>query len=64
MIGTSFALVTSLLSSFMPAGDKTGAVADAVRLAAAAAVVGTSLYLLNIILSFFLPEPQSEALPE
>jgi MFS family permease len=64
MIGTSFALITSLLSSFMPAGDKAGAVADAVRMAAAAAVVGTSLYLLNIILSCFLPEPQSEALPE
>ena len=64
MIGTSFALITSLLSTVMPAGDKTGPVADAVRMAAAAAVVGTSLYLLNIILSFFLPEPQTEALPE
>jgi MFS family permease len=64
MIGTSFALVTSLLSSFMPAGNNHGQIADAVRMAAAAAVVGTSLYLLNIILSFFLPEPQSEALPE
>jgi MFS family permease len=64
MIGTSFALITSLLSGYMPAGDKTGPIADAVRMAAAAAVVGTSLYLLNIILSFFLPEPQSEALPE
>jgi MFS family permease len=64
MIGTSFALVTSLLSSFMPAGDKTGPIADAVRMAAAAAVIGTSLYVLNIILSFFLPEPQTEVLPE
>ena len=64
MIGTSFALVHRVCSQLMPAGDKTGAVADAVSMAAAAAVVGTSLYLLNIILTFFLPEPQTEALPE
>jgi MFS family permease len=63
MIGTSFALVATLLSTYMPAGDKTGPLADAVRMAAAAAVIGTSLYLANIILSFFLPEPQTDALP-
>jgi MFS family permease len=58
MIGTSFALVTSLLSTYMP-GD-----ADPMKMAAAAAVVGTSVYVANIVLSFWLPEPAHEALPD
>jgi MFS family permease len=57
MIGTSFALVASLLSGVMPGGS------DAVRMAAAATAIGTGVYLVNIMLSFFLPEPQTEALP-
>ena len=58
MIGTSFALVASLLSGIMPGGS------DAVKMAAAAAVIGTGVYLVNVILCFFLPEPQSEELPD
>jgi MFS family permease len=58
MIGTSFAMVTSLLSTVMP-GDN-----DAVEMAAAAAVVGTFAYVANIALSFYLPEPKHETLPD
>jgi MFS family permease len=58
MVGTSFALVASELSQIMP-GDS-----DPTRMAAAAALIGTTVYALNIILSFFLPEPQREELPE
>ncbi len=58
MIGTSFALVASQLSLWMP-GET-----DAVRMAAAATLIGTGVYLANIGLSFFLPEPESEALPD
>jgi hypothetical protein len=58
MFGTSFAWVASMLSLQMP-GES-----PAVQMAAAATVIGTSLYALNIILSFFLPEPEQETLPE
>jgi MFS family permease len=58
MIGTSFAFVTSILSSYMP-GET-----DAVKMAAAATLVGTAVYVGNIILSFWLPEPQHEDLPD
>ena len=58
MIGTSFALVASQLSLVMP-GDT-----DGVRMAAAATVIGTGVYLANIVFSFFLPEPSAENLPE
>ncbi len=58
MIGTSFALVTSELALVMP-GDS-----DAVKMAAAAAAVGTFVYVANIILSCWLPEPQQAELPE
>jgi hypothetical protein len=58
MIGTSFALVTSVLSSWMP-GET-----DALRVAAAATLVGTAVYIANIILSFFLPEPEHDMLPD
>ncbi len=58
MIGTSFALVASFLSTVMPGGS------DAVKMAMAATVIGTGVYLANLILSFFLPEPQQEMLPE
>jgi hypothetical protein len=66
MIGTSFALVASLLSTVMPV-DTTGmspAAADAIRMAAAATLIGTAVYLANIVLSFFLPEPAQDVLPE
>jgi nitrate/nitrite transporter NarK len=58
MVGTSFAMITSLLSMVMPGGS------DAVKMAAAAAVVGTIAYLANIVLSFYLPEPKHETLPD
>jgi hypothetical protein len=58
MIGTSFAMVTSLLSTVMPAET------DPVKMAMAATLVGTGLYLLNIVLSFYLPEPEHETLPD
>ncbi len=58
MLGTSFAWVTSELSRFVPGEG------DPARMAWAAAIVGTSVYLGNCILSFFLPEPQNEDLPE
>ncbi|HEX4414519.1 MAG TPA: MFS transporter [Lacipirellulaceae bacterium] len=51
MIGTSFALVTSLLALKMP-GET-----DAVKMAVAATAVGTFVYLANLVLSFWLPEP-------
>jgi MFS family permease len=66
MLGTSFAFVTSQLSLVMPidTGKAPAPVADAMRMAAAAAVVGTLVYLANILLSFWLPEPQHAELPE
>jgi hypothetical protein len=33
-------------------------------MAAAATLVGTGVYVVNIILSFWLPEPRSEELPD
>jgi hypothetical protein len=58
MIGTSFAWVASMLSLYMPGQT------DAVKMAAAAAIIGTFVYLANLILCFWLPEPKQEALPE
>lgn len=60
MIGTSFAAVTSFVSGmgFVPGTD------DATRVAWTAAGVGGMLYLLNLILSFLLPEPKEETLQE
>lgn len=52
MIGTSFAAVTSALIAWKVfPGD------EHMRIAITAAVVGTGLYVVNLILSFFLPEP-------
>jgi len=66
MIGTSFAWVTSQLALVMPAGSEaaTPGEADALKVAAAAALIGTGVYLVNIVLSFFLPEPEHETLPD
>jgi MFS family permease len=58
MIGTSFAWVASVMSGWMP-GET-----DAVRMAAAATIIGTGVYLANVLLSFWLPEPEHEVLPE
>jgi MFS family permease len=52
MIGTGAAFVTTELSLRM-AGANPG-----IKLAYAAALVGTAVYLINLVLSFFLPEPK------
>jgi hypothetical protein len=58
MIGTSFALVATELALVMPGTT------DAVKMAAAAAAVGTFAYVANILLSFALPEPQHAELDQ
>ncbi|PYR94321.1 MAG: MFS transporter [Acidobacteria bacterium] len=58
MIGTSAALVTTNLVASMP-----GAMPP-IKLAHAAALVGTAAYVIGFIASFWLPEPKQEQLPE
>jgi MFS family permease len=58
MFGTTAALVTTQLANSMPGG------AGPTRLAYAAAVVGTVVYVVGFLCSFRLPEPQQEALPD
>ncbi len=60
MIGTSFAWVTSTLAvqPFMPGG------AAPAKVAFAAAAVGLFVYAAGFIVSFWLPEPKRDALPE
>jgi hypothetical protein len=57
MIGTMAALVTTSLVQSMPGGSVP------IRHAYASALVGTSVYVIGVIASFFLPEPRSEELP-
>jgi hypothetical protein len=57
MIGTGFAYVSTSLAQ-----NLTGA--PHVRLATAAAVVGAFVYVCGLVLSLWLPEPKSEALPD
>jgi len=65
MIGTSFAAVTQIgsgleiLETVIPKGSS-----SAQKVAYVAAAVATLLYLLNLILSFFLPEPEPETADE
>jgi MFS family permease len=54
MIGTFAGLVTTRLVQYMP-GDTVP-----IRLAYACAVVGTTVYLIGIVTSFFMPEPKHE----
>lgn len=61
MIGTSFAAVTSVLSGFIP---ETVAATDPQRMAYAAAIVGTFVFLAGLVASFFLPEPKEDMLHE
>jgi hypothetical protein len=58
MIGTSFAALASFMASleFIPGKD------EYAKMASTAALIGFSVYLLGIIMSFFLPEPTQEAL--
>ena len=58
MIGTSFAMVTTQLTNIMPGGSPT------VQLAYASAAVGLFVYVVGFTASFWLPEPESSALPE
>jgi MFS family permease len=58
MIGASAPLLTTLFAAQMPGG------APATKLAYAAAAVALLVFAANLILSFFLPEPKQEELPE
>src|SRR5262245_7534659 len=57
MIGTSAAVLTTQVTGLMPAGP------PATKLAYAAAVVAALVYIVGLIASFWLPEPEQE-LPE
>jgi MFS family permease len=58
MIGTSAALLTTNLVASMPGAT------PPIRLAHAAAVVGTAAYVIGFIASYWLPEPKQEELPD
>jgi Na+/melibiose symporter-like transporter len=58
MLGTMAALVTTSLVASMPGGSVP------IRLAYAAAVVGTAAYVIGFVASFWLPEPTAENLPD
>jgi MFS family permease len=58
MIGTFGAFVTVQLVTLMPGGSVP------VRLAYAAAIVGTGAYLIGYVASFWLPEPKQADLPD
>jgi hypothetical protein len=58
MIGTFAALVTVQLVNVMPGGTVP------IRLAYACAVVGTAAYVINLVASFWLPEPKQADLPD
>ena len=57
MLGTSFAYVTTTLSSHL-------AGAPHVQLAMAATMVALAVYLVGVTMSFTLPEPKGAGLPE
>jgi hypothetical protein len=58
MLGTMAALVTTSLVTSMPAGPVP------IRLAYAAALVGTTAYVIGVIASIWLPEPKQSDLPD
>jgi hypothetical protein len=58
MIGTGGALVTTTLSLAMPGGS------PAAQLALAAGAVGVTSFLVALIASRWLPEPEGSQLPE
>ena len=58
MLGTGFAFVTTTLTNYVPGPT------PPLRLAVAAAIVGTTVYAAGLICSFFLPEPKGDSLPE
>jgi MFS family permease len=58
MVGTSAAYVTTQLANVMPGGS------PAVQLAYAAAAVGTFVYIVGFLMSFQLPEPEKDRVPD
>jgi MFS family permease len=58
MLGTGFAFVTTQLTNVMPGAT------PPTRLAYAAAIVGFTVYFVGYLVSWLLPEPKGEALPE
>jgi hypothetical protein len=58
MIGTSAALLTTSLVASMPGAT------PPIKLAHAAALVGTAAYVIGFVASWWLPEPRQEDLPE
>ncbi len=58
MIGTCAALVTTSLVPYMWGGSVP------IQLAHAAAIVGTTAYVIGVVASFWLPEPSKEELPD
>jgi len=58
MFGTGAAFITTQLANITPGGT------PAVKLAYAAAIVGTAVYVIGFAASFWLPEPQKDELPE
>jgi MFS family permease len=60
MIGTSFAAITTMVAGleWVPGETPTA------KLAYTAAAIGTLVFTGNLILSFWLPEPPSESLPD
>jgi MFS family permease len=58
MIGTFGAFVTVQLVTSMPGGTVP------IRLAYACAIVGTAAYLINVLASYWLPEPKRAELPD
>ena len=57
-LGTFAALVTTTLASYAPGAT------PPIKLAYAAGLVGTTVYIIGFIASFWLPEPRGEELPE
>jgi MFS family permease len=62
MIGTSAALLTTQLATYL--ATVMPGTAPPHRLAYASAAVGLAAYALGFVLSFWLPEPQQQALPD
>jgi MFS family permease len=58
MIGTSAALLTTQLVALMPGAT------PPTRLAYASALVGTTVYVIGLAASFWLPEPARDTLPD
>lgn len=59
LIGTSFAAVTQNVAPYLPIDAS-----DSNKVAYAAAIVAFTVYLVNFIASFYLPEPKPEAMSE